>query len=77
MIAAPVSTAVFTVYMDLLIVSAAPCCKLITPPSTAAFRTKNSYSIERRPIDYVPTATLGSCCGRVPAARAASSSSLS
>jgi hypothetical protein len=31
-----------------------------------AFRAKNSYSIERRPIDYVPTATLGSCCGRVP-----------
>jgi hypothetical protein len=30
------------------------------------FRAKNSYSIERRPIDYVPTATLGSCCGRVP-----------
>jgi hypothetical protein len=22
------------------------------------FRAKNSYSIERRPIDYVPTATL-------------------
>eukprot|EP00953_Heterococcus_sp_UTEX-ZZ885_P007049 4294-Heterococcus_DN1.PRE.1 len=22
--------------------------------------------MKRRPIDYVPTATLGSCCGRVP-----------
>jgi hypothetical protein len=30
------------------------------------FRAKNSYFIERRPIDYVPTATLWSCCGRVP-----------
>jgi hypothetical protein len=34
--------------------------------SVSMFRAKNSYSIEHRPIDYVPTATLGSCCGRVP-----------
>eukprot|EP00953_Heterococcus_sp_UTEX-ZZ885_P014290 8117-Heterococcus_DN1.PRE.1 len=29
-------------------------------------RAKNSYSIARRLMDYVPTATLWSCCGRVP-----------
>jgi hypothetical protein len=29
---------------------------------SATFRAKDSHSIERRPIDYVPTATLGSCC---------------
>eukprot|EP00953_Heterococcus_sp_UTEX-ZZ885_P013511 7722-Heterococcus_DN1.PRE.1 len=39
---------------------------LLAPKSALLFRAKNSYSIERRPIDYVPTATLGSCCGRVP-----------
>jgi hypothetical protein len=29
-------------------------------------RAQNSYSIERRLMDYVPTATLWSCYGRVP-----------
>jgi hypothetical protein len=34
--------------------------------NSAVLRAKNSYSIERRLMDYVPTATLWSCYGRVP-----------
>jgi hypothetical protein len=38
----------------------------ISDVAEVSFRAKNSYSIERRPIDYVPTAILWSCCGCVP-----------
>jgi hypothetical protein len=42
-----------------------------------SLRAKNSYSIERRLMDYVPTAFYGAVVVVSPDARAASSSSLS
>jgi hypothetical protein len=47
----------------------------VTLPSY--FRAKNSYSIEHRLIDYVPTAFYGAVVVVSPDARAASSSYLS
>ena len=44
---------------------------------SAHFEAKNSYSIEHRLMDYVPTAFYGAVVVVSPDARAASSSNLS